>query len=74
MSSEEKDEVKYLSIFDHNEDDFDEQVMIVENVAALKIYEQAMMERTDKGYYRCKVQHVELYNEFMSCYAKIYHT
>ena len=36
MSCEEKDEVKYLSIFDHNEDDFDEKVMTVENVAALK--------------------------------------
>lgn len=70
MSPEEKDEVKYLSIFDNNEDDFDEQVMTVENVEALKKYEQAMTERTDKGYYRCKVQHESLYNEFMLCYEK----
>ena len=70
MTSEERDDVKYLSIFDNNEDDFDEQVMTVKNVEALKKYEQAMTERTDKGYYRCKVQHEELYNEFMLCYAK----
>ena len=37
------------------------------HVEALKRYEQAMTERTDKGYYRCKVQHEELYNEFMLC-------
>jgi len=36
MSSEEKDDGKYLSIFDNNEDDFDEQVMTVKNVEALK--------------------------------------
>ena len=70
MTSEERDDVKYLSIFDNNEDDFDEQVMTVKNVEALKKYEQAMTERTDKGYYRCKVQHEELYNEFMLCYVK----
>ena len=70
MTQEEKDEVKYLSIFDNNEDDFDEQVMSVENVDALKKYEQAMTERTDKGYYRCKVKHEKLYNEFMLCYKK----
>ena len=29
-----------------------------------------MMERSDKRYYRCKIQHEELYNECMSSYAK----
>ena len=36
MSPEERGEVKYLSIFDNNEDDFDELVMTFENVEALK--------------------------------------
>ena len=36
----------------------------------LKRYEVAMTERTNKGYYRCKVKNEKLYNEFMMIYSK----
>ena len=70
MSSEEKNEVKYLSIFQKYTDNFDEEIMTVESVEELKKLEIIMMERTDKGYYRCKIQHEEFYNECMLAYAK----
>ena len=69
MTPEEKEDVKYLSTFESKEG-FDEQVMTIQNVDGLNKYELSMTERRDKGYYCCKVQHEELYNENMLCYAK----
>ena len=70
MSPEEKEDSKYLSIFQNNEGDFDEKIMSLDGAAELKILERKMMERTDKGYYRCKIKHEDLYNECMRAYAK----
>ena len=70
MSAEEKEDVKYLAIFENNSENFDEQVMSVDCKNELKKLEEAMMQRTDKGYYRCKIQHAEFYNECMKCYAR----
>ena len=66
MSPEEKEDVKYLAIFENNSEDFDEQVMSVDCKNELKKIEKAMMQRTDKGYPRCKIQQVEFYNECIS--------
>ena len=44
MTPEEKEDVKYLSIFESNED-FDEQVMTIQNVDGINKYELAMMKR-----------------------------
>ena len=70
MTPEEKEEVKYLAIFENNCEHFDEQIMSVDSVNELKKLEQAMMERTERGYYRCKIEHEEFYNECIKCYAK----
>ena len=70
MSDEEQQDIKYLSIFDNNCVDFDEKIMTLENVAELKKMEAAMVDRTEKGYYRCKIKHEALYNECLAAYAK----
>ena len=72
MSDEERDDNKYLSIFDNNCVQFDEQIMSLESVTELKKMEAAMVDRTEKGYYRCKVKHEALYNECLAAYAKYY--
>ena len=59
MTPEEKEEVKYLAIFENNSEDFDEQIMSVDSVNELKKLEQAMMKRTEHGYYRCKIHSKE---------------
>ena len=61
MSNEEKKDAKYLAIFQNGSENFDEEIMSVEDVNALKKLEQSMMDRTDKGYYRCKVIHRKIY-------------
>ena len=70
MSPEEKLDTKYLAIFQNNSEEFDEQIISVENANELKQLEQSMMERTDKGYYRCKIRHETLYKECMRAYSK----
>ena len=70
MSDEERDDNKYLSIFDNNCVQFDEQIMSLESVTEFKKMEAAMVDRTEKGYYRCKVKHEALYNECLAAYAK----
>ena len=70
MSTEEKDECKYLSIFQKNDGDFDEEIMSVESFEGLKKLEYRMMERTSKGYYRCKIKNENLYTECMKACAK----
>ena len=70
MTEEEKVETKYLAIFENNCEEFDEQVISVENADALKKSEMSMKDRTDKGYYRCKVKHQSLYNDFRRALAR----
>ena len=70
MTEEEKVETKYLAIFENNCEEFDEQVISVENADALKTLEMSMKDRTDKGYYRCKVKHQSLYNDFRRALAR----
>ena len=70
MTPEEINDAKYLAIFQNNSEDFDEQIMSTENFNQLKKLEQSMMDRTDKGYYRCKIQHEGFYNECMTAMAK----
>ena len=70
MSTEEKEEVEYLSIFHNNYDNADEEIMTVENVGELKNLGETMMERTGKGDYRYKIQYERFYNECMLAYAK----
>ena len=53
-STDEKEDTKYLSIFQSSDETFDKQVMSVRDVNNLKTLDQAMMDRTDKVYYRCK--------------------
>ena len=64
MSDGEKYEVKCLSVI-NNTYDFDSKIMTAENVDEMKRMELAMMERTKKGYYRCKILHSQLYDEFI---------
>jgi len=56
--------VKYLSVV-NNTYDFDSKIMTAENVDEMKRMELAMMQRTKKGYYRCKILHAQLYDEFI---------
>ena len=70
MTSEEKEEVKYLSIFQNDTDNFDEEIMTVQSVDELKKMELTMIEMMDKDYYHCKIQHESFYNECMLAYAK----
>ena len=55
MPDNEIEDVKYLSIFENNYHDFDEQIMGLEAVVALKM-EAAMIDRTNNRYYRCKIK------------------
>ena len=41
----------------------DETIFTMENLEALKLREIAMVQRNERGYYRCKVTHTKLYNE-----------
>ena len=70
MSEEEKKDAKYLAIFQNSSEHFDEEIMSVDDVNDLKKLEQSMMDRTDKGYYRCKVQHETFYKECKTALAK----
>ena len=70
MTEEEKQDTKYLAIFQNNSDEFDEQIMSVENQEQLKKLELSMKDRTDKGYYRCKIKHQTLYEEFTKAMEK----
>ena len=55
MTPEEKEDAKYLAIFQNNNEDFDEQIMGVDSKNELKKLEESMIERTDIGYHRCKI-------------------
>ena len=70
MTEEEKLDTKYLAIFENNCEQFDEQVISIDNVEELKKLELSMKDRTDKGYYRCKTQHQSLYNDFKTALSK----
>ena len=70
ISTEEKEDAKYLAIFQNGSEHFDEEIMSVDDVNDLKKLEQSMMDRTDKGYYRCKVQHETFYKECKTALAK----
>jgi len=63
MSIEEQQDAKYLAIFQNGSENFDNEIMSVQDVNALKKLEQSMMDRTDKGYYRCKIKHEKFYKE-----------
>ena len=70
ISEAEKKDVEYLSIFQCKTDEFDEEIMNVDNVEELKKLERKMLERTDKGYYRCKILNESLYNDFKRAYVR----
>ena len=70
MSKKEQEDIKYLSIFENKYNDFDEKVMSVESTEELKKMEMAMTDRTNKGYYRCKVKDEQLYNDCTNAHKK----
>ena len=70
MTEEEKLDTKYLAIFENNIEQFDEQVISIDNAEELKKLELSMKDRTDKGYYRCKVLHQSLYNAFKNALTR----
>ena len=72
MTDEEKEDSKYLSIFENEYNEFDEGIMSLENTEELKRMESCIIDRTNKGYYRCKIKDAELYMEFMEAHAKYY--
>ena len=55
MTDEEKEDAKYLSIFESEYNDFDEKIMSLESLEELKKMEGSMINRTNRGYYRCMV-------------------
>jgi len=70
MGPDEKHDAKYLAIFQNNSEEFDEKIMSLDDANELKKLEESMMERTDKGYYRCKIMHENFYNECRTAMAK----
>jgi len=56
MDPEEVKDAKYLAIFQNNHEEFDEQIMSLEDTSELKKLEEFMMDCTDRGYYRCKIR------------------
>ena len=70
ISDDEKEDVKYLSVFDSNCVQFDDQIMTLKTVEELNNMESAMVDRTKKGYYCCKTKYEALYKECLSSYAK----
>ena len=70
ISSEEKHDTKYLAIFQNKNEEFDEQIMSLDDSNELKKLEQSMMDCTDKGYYRCKIKHDIFYNECRTAITK----
>lgn len=67
MSHDEREDTKYLAIFENN---YDGKIMALEDVNKLKKMEAAMINRTNKGYYRCKIKHENLCNDRMKVRAK----
>ena len=63
-------DTKYLAIFENNIEQFDEQVISIDNAEELKKLELSMKDRTDKGYYRCKILHQSLYNAFKNALTR----
>ena len=70
IKPEEINDAKYLAIFQNNSEDFDKQIISIENANELKKLEQSMMDCTDKGHYRCKTQHESFYNKCRTTMAK----
>jgi len=70
MTEEEKEDTKYLSIFESEYNDFDEKIMSLESLEALKKMEGSMIDRTNKGYYRCKIRDHLLYEECIAAMSK----
>jgi len=65
---EEIEECKYVTKCESTYD-VDENVFTPLEMKELKRRELALMERNQKGYYRCKVRHTKLYKEMTDAYA-----
>ena len=65
---EEIDECKYVTKCESTYD-VDENVFTPIEMNELKRREMALIERNQKGYYRCKVKHAKLYKEMTDAYA-----
>ena len=63
-------DIKYLSIFENEYSDFDEKIMSLENSEELKKMEGAIIDRTNKGHYRCKLKHQTLFEECLLAHSK----
>ena len=66
------DELKECSFFaKYNETyDCDEMMFTVDDLEEMKTRERVMMERTERGYYRSKTDHEQLYLQIMDEYAR----
>ena len=70
MTESEILDIKYLSIFENEYSDFDEEIMSLENSDELKKIEGAVIYRTNKGYYRFKIKHQTLHEECLLAHSK----
>ena len=67
-----EEEVKECAYFLKYEEtaDVDETIFTQDDLAEMKNRERVMMERNDRGYYRCKIKDKKLYDEIISEYSR----
>ena len=68
----EEEEIKECAYFLKYEEtvDVDETIFTPDDLIEMKQRERVMMERNDRGYYRCKVKDKQLYDDIMSEYSR----
>ena len=68
----EEDDIKECKYFLKYEDtmDVDKTIFTPSDLDEMKMRERVMMERNDRGYYRCKVKDAQLYEQISAKYSR----
>jgi len=69
LDKEEAKECAYFLKYEETHD-VDESIFTPADLEEMKNRERVMMERNDRGYYRCKVKDKKLYDEIMGVYSR----
>ena len=69
LDQEEAKECAYFMKYEETHD-VDESIFTPADLEEMKNRERVMMERNDRGYYRCKVKDKKLYDEIMGVYSR----
>ena len=72
LDKEEAKECAYFMKYEETHD-VDESIFTPADLEEMKDRERVMMERNNRGYYRCKVKDKKLYDEIMGVYSRFIH-